>query len=149
MGSEYLPLNYSCEGEIVEQLSQHFPNIIVLILPHAFIIKPIVLSDASWLMISSKNCQPFFVPDFQAQKKAYSFDGVVSSVDIISQKKIVSIRDIASDLEQLHKVVELPMYISADVYRCSHVYYIGFFREDLPESQPSYLALSQRTLISC
>lgn len=53
MSSEKLSLDYSSEWQIIKELSEHFPNIVILVLSHTLIIKPIVLSDASGLVVTS------------------------------------------------------------------------------------------------
>ena len=132
MGSEDLPLYNSSQGQIVEKFSQHFPDVVVLVLPHALIVEAIVLSDASGFVVSSQDGEPFLVPDFEGQEEADCFSGVVSPVDIVSQEEVVGVGDVSSDFEQLHKIVELTVNVSADKDGCSDVDHIRLLGEDFP-----------------
>lgn len=68
MSTKYLALYNCSKRQIVKQFGQHLPNIVILIFSLTLIKKPIVLSDASGLMISSENGQSFFVPNFEAEQ---------------------------------------------------------------------------------
>jgi len=71
------------------------------------------------------------MPHFYSQKQAHCFKGVVSSIDIISQKEIVCVRDVASNLKKLHEIIELAMNISTYVDWGSHIDNIRLFGKDL------------------
>lgn len=45
MGTKDLSLDNGREGEVVEEVSKHFPDIIIFVLPDAFIIEAITLGD--------------------------------------------------------------------------------------------------------
>ena len=132
MSSKDLPLYYSCQRQVVEKFGQHFPNVVVFVLPHAFIVEAVVLGDASGFVVSSQYCQPFLVPDFEGQEKADCLGGVVSPVNVISKEEVVGVGDASSDFEQLHEIVELPMNVSADEDGRSDVDHIGLLGEDFP-----------------
>ena len=53
MSSKELSLDNRSKRQIIKQLGKHFPYIVILILSHALIVKAIVLSNASGLMITS------------------------------------------------------------------------------------------------
>lgn len=149
MSSEDLSFYYSCKRQIIKQLSQHFPDIVVFVLSHAFIIETIILSNTPGFVVASKDSYSFFVSDLQAEKQTNSLDRVVTSINIISKKQVVSVGDTASNFEEFHEIVELSMNVSTDVDWCSHIDNIGFFIEDLPNYSNWYFALSHKTLISC
>lgn len=149
MGAKDLSLDDCCERQVVKEFSQHFPDVVVLVLAHTFVIESIVLSDASGLVVASEDGETFLVPDFETEEEADSLGRVVSSVDIVPQEEVVRGRDIASDSEEFHKIVELPMDVSADVDGSPNVDNIGLFREYLSTWLMLYLALSHNTFISC
>ena len=45
------------------------------------------------------------------------FDAVVSPVDIVAHKKVICVRGLAPNAEQLHKVVELTVHVAAHSHR--------------------------------
>lgn len=89
MSPENLPFHNSGEWDVVEQISQHFPDIGVLVLTLALICKPIIASDASRLVISPEQSQPVLVPHLKGEQQAHRFDGIVTTIDIVSEEEIV------------------------------------------------------------
>ena len=133
MCTKNLPFDDSSEREIVEELSKHFPHIVIFILSHTLIVKTVILCDASGFVVSPQNGQTFFVSHLKTQKQTDSLEGIISSIYVISQKKIVGVGDVSSNSEQLHQVVELPVHISTNIDWSSHRDNIGFLSEDLSE----------------
>lgn len=99
MSSKDLSLNNGRQGQVVEELRQHFPDVVIFILSHALIIKAIVLGDASGFVVASEDGESLFVSNLEAEEEADCFEGVVASIHVISQEEIVSIGDIPSDSE--------------------------------------------------
>lgn len=130
MRSKDLSLDNGSQGQVIKELRQHFPDVVILVLPHTLIIKTVVLGDASGFMVASEDGESFFVSNLEAEEEADSFEGVVASIHVISQEEIVSIGDIPSDSEEFHEVVELPVDVTADVDWCADVDDIGFFGKD-------------------
>lgn len=54
-----------------------------------------------------------------------------TSIDVITHEKIVWLRYLPSDLEKLHKIVELPMNISTNDNWCSNWDHVRFLGQDL------------------
>lgn len=54
-----------------------------------------------------------------------------TSIDVITHEKIVWLRYLPSDLEKLHKIVELPMNISTNDNWCSYWDHVRFLSQDL------------------
>lgn len=86
VSSEDLSFNDCGKGQVVEELGEHLPHVIIFVLPHALVVKPVILGDASGLVIAPKDGQSFFIANFQAQQQADSLERVVSSVDVVSQE---------------------------------------------------------------
>ncbi|KAH3671911.1 hypothetical protein OGAPHI_000097 [Ogataea philodendri] len=63
-------------------------------------------------MISSKNSDSSWIPNFHSHQVADRLHRVVSSVDVISHEQIVCVWARPSDFEQLHQIVELAVNIS-------------------------------------
>jgi len=71
-------------------------------------------------MVASQDGDSLFVSDFQGEQVAEGFDGVVPSIDVISQEKVVGIGNRASDFEKLNQIVELAVDVSANEDRGSN-----------------------------
>ena len=82
-------------------------------------------------MISAQNCYSVLEPHFQTNQKSDSLDRVIPSIDVVSHEQVVSVRRFASDLEEFHEVVELPVNISANSDRTLHWLHIALLRKNL------------------
>jgi hypothetical protein len=56
--------------------------------------------------------------------------GINTSINIVPHEEIVGVGDIASNLKQLHQIVELPMDVPADNNGRSHLYNIELLIEN-------------------
>jgi hypothetical protein len=55
---EDLAFDQPRQRKVVKQIRKVLPDIVVLILPHALIVKPIVLGDLPGLVVAPQDCQP-------------------------------------------------------------------------------------------
>ena len=65
-------------------------------------------------MISPKQVYPLRVEYFQTEQVENSFQRVISSVHIISQKQVVIIREFSSTVKNLQKILKLSMNVSTN-----------------------------------
>jgi hypothetical protein len=84
--TEDLVLNEGGEGKVVEEVGEVFPNIGVAVFSQAFVVESIHLCNLTGLVVSAKDGDTLGVANFQANKESDGFDGVVSTVDIITLK---------------------------------------------------------------
>merc|ERR1719436_1091903 len=52
-------------------------------------------------MVTPKNCDSLPEPHLQCHQQSYRFDAVVSPVDIVAHKKVICVRGLAPNAEQL------------------------------------------------
>ena len=78
-------------------------------------------------MISSQDSNSIFVSYLQGDEKSDSLDAVVSSINIITHKKIIGVRYVASNFEKFHKIMKLAMDVTTDNNGCSNRDNIGLF----------------------
>jgi hypothetical protein len=45
MGTEDLTLNNCCKWEVIKEIGEHFPDVIIFVFPDAFVIESITLGD--------------------------------------------------------------------------------------------------------
>mmetsp|Transcript_8049 Transcript_8049/g.11946 ORF Transcript_8049/g.11946 Transcript_8049/m.11946 type:complete len:247 (+) Transcript_8049:462-1202(+) len=118
--AEYLIRNDSCHWKIVKCVRKVLPYVGVTIFSKTFIIKSIYLSNLPALMISSQNCNTMSVSHLQGHQQSHSLQTVITTIDVISHKQIVGLRDRATDPKKLCQIVELTMNITAYSHRGSN-----------------------------
>lgn len=131
MGPEDLSLHNGSKRQVIKQLSEHLPHIVIFILAHALIIESVILSNASGFMVTPEDSESLFVAYLDAEQQTHCFEGIVATVDIIAEEEVVAVGDVSTDPEEFHEIVELPVDVSADVNRGSNVDHVGLLREDL------------------
>lgn len=80
MQAEELILHDCGERQVIEQLSEAFPDIRVAVFAGALIIEAVDLSDLAGLMVASEDGDAVFVPDLECDEKGDGFYGVVSCI---------------------------------------------------------------------
>jgi len=130
MKAENLIFDYSCQGQVIEELCELFPNVCVAVFPQAFIIKSIHLCDLSTLMVASKNSESVLEADFQSDKECHSLDRVVTTIDVVAHEQVVGIRWLSTNLEQFSEIMELPMDVSTNCDGCTDLLDIRLVNKD-------------------
>ena len=130
MQAKYLILHNSSHGDIVEEISEHGPNILVPILLLALLIKTIDLRDSSRFVVAPREMDAVRISHLQCDQKRYRFHRVVPSINKIAHKEIVGERHIASDGEKFDEIMQLSMNITTNGNGCFDWGCIGLFRED-------------------
>ena len=57
MKAENLIFDYSCQGQVIEELCELFPNVCVAVFPQAFIIKSIPIQQNVTGLMINLNCK--------------------------------------------------------------------------------------------
>ena len=78
-------------------------------------------------MVASGEVDTFRVPNFEGHEQRDGLDGVVTSIDEIAHKEVVSEGHISPYREELDKIMQLSMDITTDSNRCLDGYGITFF----------------------
>lgn len=73
METEDLIVNKGCEGKVVEEVGEVFPNVCVAVLSKTFIVETVDLGDLSGFMISSKDGDSGWISDLESDKKCDCF----------------------------------------------------------------------------
>lgn len=63
MRSEELSLDNCSQRQVVKELREHLPHVVIFVLAHALVIKAVILRDASGFMVASQNGESLFVSD--------------------------------------------------------------------------------------
>ena len=114
MKAEDLIFNDSCQRKVVKEVRQVLPDVGIAVLSETLVIKAINLCDLSTFMITAENRDAFLKAYFEADEKCDGLHRVVSTIDVVTHEEVICIRWAATDLEKLHKIVELTVDIAAD-----------------------------------
>jgi hypothetical protein len=68
-------------------------------------------------VVAAENEEILRVLDLVCEKQANGFQGLLATVDIVTEEEVVCFRWEAAVLEQAQKIVVLPMYITANLNR--------------------------------
>ena len=79
------------------------------------VIKPIYPVDLAALVVTSEKEEILLILTLVGQEQDNNFEGLLSTVDIVSQKKVVGFRWVATIVKQLHEVSVLAMDVAADL----------------------------------
>ena len=111
MHTEDLFVNQGCNWQAVEDVGEDFPksNGVSSL---AFVVKSINSIDLSAFVVSSQKEEVLWIFDLVAEKQANTFNGLFSSIDVITKEKVVSLGWEASILENSEEVVVLAMDIT-------------------------------------
>lgn len=89
MQAENLILDDSGNREVLEKVSEHFPNQVCSVFSEALIIKAIELVDLSVFVISSEDGDSIRPLDLEEEDVEKGFDAIESPIDVIAQEQIV------------------------------------------------------------
>ena len=115
MNAENFVINNCGQRKVVEDLSAVAPDVDRTVLAKAFIIEAINLGNLTGLVVTANQRDSLRVADLQGKKEQEGLNRVVATIDEVSHEEIVGIGALATDLEQLHQVVELTVNITTDL----------------------------------
>jgi len=132
MQAENAVLNDCSQLQVVEEGGEVLPHIGVAVLPQALIVEAVDLGDLLALVISTKNSDAVRIADFQANEEGDCLDRVLASVDIVAHEEVVVIWQLSSDVEELFKIKELTMDVTANGNWGTNRYNVFFMFQNLP-----------------
>ena len=88
------------------------------------------LCDLSALVVASENSESVLEADLQGNKECHSLDRVVTTINVVTHEQVVRIRWLSTNLEQLSKVMELSVDVSADCDGRTYLLDIRFVNKD-------------------
>lgn len=84
MKTEDLVFNKSGKGEVVEEVSEIFPNVGVAVFAQAFVVESIHLCDLARFMVSSENGDTLGITDLKTNKEGDRLNRVVTTVHVVT-----------------------------------------------------------------
>jgi len=129
--TEDLAVHQRREGQVVKQVREVFPNVCVSVFSQALVIETIDLSDLTALMVAAKNGDATTEPHLECDEEGDGLYAVVAPVHVVPHEEIVGVWRLATDLEELHEVVELAMDVTAHRHGTLDALYVALLAQDL------------------
>jgi hypothetical protein len=134
MQAEDLVLDKSGEREEIEEIGEVLPDVCVSILAETLVVKAVDLSDLTGFVVATKDGYALGVADFEGNEQGDGLDGEIATVNVIAcqelavsswmgtrssggpltHEEVVRIWIWPANLEQLHEVVKLAVYVATD-----------------------------------
>ena len=119
MHAENFLVNHGRNREAIEHIAEYAPKSdreSTL----ALIIEAIDSVDLGTLVVTSKQEEVLRVLDFVAKKETDCFNGLLSTIDVVSQEEVIGLRGEATILKDAKQVVVLSMDITYTIKVTSH-----------------------------
>lgn len=97
--AEDVSFNNCGQRQVIKQACEVLPNIGISVFSKALIIESIDLSDLLAFVITSQDGNSVWVSYLEADKERNCLNWVISSVDVITHKKIVVVRELSTDFK--------------------------------------------------
>ena len=91
------------DGETVETISESFPQFDA-ITSLTFIIKPVDTVNGGTLVVTTENEEVVRIFDFVSEKKTDSFETMLSTIDVVTQKEVVGLGREVSGFEKTEEI---------------------------------------------
>jgi hypothetical protein len=84
MHTKHSSIHHRPQTQIIENITTISPNVTAPILPLAFIVESVNLSDLSGFMISTDEGDTIRIPDFKEEEEKECLDGIETSIDKVA-----------------------------------------------------------------
>lgn len=116
MHSEDLLINDGGNGEAVKAVGESLPELDV-VSALAFIVETVDTVDRGTLVVSTQNEEVFRVLDLVCKEEADGLEGLLATVDVVTEEEVVSLWWETAIFEETQEVIVLAMDIAADLAR--------------------------------
>mmetsp|Transcript_37745 Transcript_37745/g.59635 ORF Transcript_37745/g.59635 Transcript_37745/m.59635 type:complete len:222 (-) Transcript_37745:107-772(-) len=129
--TENTTINNRSQSQIIKYSTTVLPNISTAILLVSLIIKPVNCGNLSRLVVPSQKSDFVWEFSLQSDQIGEGFETVVPSINKITHKHVMRVREVASSPKQLLQIIKLPMDVSTDGYRAADRLDIALFQQEL------------------
>lgn len=84
MKTEYLIVDERRKRQVIEQISEVFPDVGVPVLPQALVVEAIDLCDLARFVVASKDGDARWVADLECNKEGDRLDRVVATIYVVT-----------------------------------------------------------------
>lgn len=114
MHGENLLVNDGGNGEAVEAVGEGLPELDV-VSALALIVESINTVDRGALVVTAENEEVFGVLDLVGKEQADSLEGLLATVDVVTEEQVVGLRGETTVFEQTEEIVVLTVDITTDL----------------------------------
>ena len=75
-------------------------------------------------MVTAENGDSVREAHLESNKKCDSLNTIVTTVDVIAHEKVVGVGRLSTNLEELAKIVELTVDVTANSHRCAYLLHV-------------------------
>ena len=126
-----LILDEGGEREKVKEGRKLCPDISRAVLSQALIVEAVDLGDLTALVVAAQNGYSVWEADLERDKVGDRLNAVVASVHVVAHEEVVCVGQLATNAEELHKVVELTVDVTAHGHGAAHGLHVGLLLKDL------------------
>ena len=76
------------KGEVIKEVCEVLPYVRIAVFSETFIVEPIDLCDLAGLVVATEDGDALRISDFKGNKESDSFDGIVTSINIITLSNV-------------------------------------------------------------
>ena len=127
--TKYLGFHHGCDGQIVEEVCEAAPHVGDAVFSETLVVEAVDLRDLTGLVVSPQNRHSLLEPHLHGVEQSHRLNRVLSAVHIVAHEKVIGLRDLASDSEQLSQIQELAVDVAADGHWPSHALRIRLFHQ--------------------
>ena len=84
------------EGEVIEEVGEEFPDVGVAVFTQTFVVETVNLSNLTRFVIPSEDRDAIPVADLHRDEEGDRFDGVVTSIDVVSHEEVIRVGGVSS-----------------------------------------------------
>lgn len=145
MDAEYLALDNGSDTKVIEDFCAIFPRVCVAILSDRLVVETVDGGDLASLVIASQESDVRRVLHLEAEEELEGLDRVEATIDEVAHENVAGVRDFTAFVEQLEKIVELAVNVSANCDRSLDRLNVAFLNEDFLDflAEDTELALRQ------
>jgi hypothetical protein len=114
--SEDLLVNDGGNGEAVKAVGESLPELDV-VSALALIVETVDTVDRGTLVVSTQNEEVFRVLDLVCKEEADGLEGLLATVDVVTEEEVVSLRRETAIFEETQEVIVLAVDIAANLAR--------------------------------
>ena len=126
----YLLLNQRGQGKEIEKIREVLPDVGVAVFTKTLIVETVNLCNLSRLVVTTSNSHAIRITNLESEEQGHGLNRVVTTIDVITHEKIVCLRGLATNSEELNKIVELTVNITADSDRAIDILDVILFTEN-------------------
>ena len=131
MDAEDFAFDNGTNAEVIENFSAILPWVGITVLSNGLIIEAIHGSDLSGLVITSEKSDMCWVLELEAKEQLECFHGVEASIDEVTHEDVACVWDLAALVEELEKIVELAVDVTADGDGRRYGLHVALLNEEL------------------